>query len=208
MELRNRIVGAIGTVALFTGMTAGVAFADTATIPTSVQVTCPTPASVELSGDGTFAPINNILTQDDTSTAPGAFVVTVDMGCYWGPWQVNAEVSAFVAGPLQFFSGDHFALEDATVESYFNDPFDGPFDILAPTASDAEFAPIPGFPIGDAAGENAIFETTEVFFWIFQLPDIPAPFVSEASYTGTLTDLPFLLSGNYSATLTVELTTD
>lgn len=205
MELKNKLVGIVGAAAMVVGLTAGIATAqvtDTASMPTSVQITCPTPAQVYLSGDATFAPIANILTQDDTSTAPNSIDLLVDMGCYWGPWQVNAQVSNFIAGPGLWFSSSHLSLEDATVESYFLDPIDGPFDLLEPTANDADFF--------GPADQDVILETTEVFvFWPFPaIVDLPAPFVTTASYTGVLTDLPIVLSGNYVATLTVELATD
>lgn len=126
------------------------------------------------------------------------------MGCYWGPWEVDAQITNFRAAPGQWFHASHFSLVDATVDSYFLDPVDGRFDLLEPTANDAHFT--------GPRDENTILETTETWFWWFgwhQGPDVPAPFVTTASYTGELTNLPaYLHSGTYSATLTVELTND
>lgn len=203
MELRNRIVGAIGATALLLGMTAGLASAqvvDTDSTEASVIIDCAAPLTVEIGGSAAMADIDDIFTQNDTSTAPGGIGLTVDMGCYWGPWQVNASVTNFSAGPGRWFSADHFSLQDATVETYFLDPIDTPWDLLEPTANDAYF--------WGAGDEDTILETSENWFFFWQLPDTPAPFVTTASYTGHLTDLPIVLPGTYTATLTVELATD
>ncbi len=201
MELRNRIVGAVGAAALMIGMSVGIASAQSSdSIETSVQIGCPAVATVELGGNATMAPITNIFEQDYTQTASGAIQLEVDMGCYLGPWQVNASITNFSAGPGEWFSADHFSLQDATVETYFLDSIDTPFDFLAPTANDAYF--------WGAGDEDTILETTENWFFWWQLPDTPAPFVTTASYTGHLDDLPILAEGEYTATLTVELTTD
>jgi len=207
MELKRKLIGIAGSAMLLAGMTAGVATAqvtDSDTMQTSVQITCPVPATVALGGDVAFDPITDIINDHDTQTAPGAIEVTVDMGCYWGPWQVNAYTTNFVAGPFMWFSADHLSLVDANVDSYFLDPIDGPFDFLEPEASNAYF---------NGAGpinQETILETDENWIWWpwIQGPDDPAPFVTEASYTGQLTNLPILLTGNYVATLTVELATD
>lgn len=203
MQIKRTILGVAGVAALGMGLTAGIASAqDSDSMTTSVNVNCADAATVTLGGNGAFAPIANGVTQHDTQTGQGAIKLTVDMGCYWGPWQVDASISNFVAGPGQWFSGSHFSLEDATVESYFLDPFDGPFDIAEPTASDANF-------FAPYIDQDTILETQENWFWWWQLPDSPAPFVTTASYTGVLTDLPAIpTSGNYTATLYVTLSLD
>lgn len=204
MELRNRIVGAVGTSALLLGMSMGIVSAQvvsTDTIQTSVDVSCVAPMTVVIGGNATMDPITDIFTDNDTQTGAGAIDVTVNMGCYLGDWQVNASVTNFSAGPGQWFGADHFSLEDATVDSYFLDPLDTVFDLAEPTANDAYFF--------GPADEDTILETQEnFFFWLIFGQDVPAPFETTASYTGHLEDLPWLLSGNYTATLTVELATD
>lgn len=208
MELRKRIVGAIGVTALLLGMTAGMAgaqesFADADQMQTSVNIGCAAPMTVELGGNGAMAPILDIYSQKSTQTANGAINVTVDMGCYWGPWSVYANVTGFAnqSGPGGF-SASHYSLEDATVTSYFLDPFDGPFDLSSPVAEDADFW---GAFDWD---EVLTTDTAWVWWWGWQEVDVPAPFVTTASYTGHLDGLPILLPGLYTATLTVELATD
>jgi hypothetical protein len=190
------------------GMTAGVATAqDTDSAVGSVTISCPIPATVQLGGNFDFDPIANIYQQQSTQTDAGEIDITVDMGCYWGPWQVGAQASNFTA-PGGAFSASHFSLQDATVSSYYLDGIDGPGDPLEPEASDAFFS--------SSSDEDVILETDENFIWIFQLPDTPAPFVTTAEYTGHLDNLPVPLlialgvtnTMTFQTTLTVELTLD
>ena len=209
MELRNRIVGAVGTTALLLGMTVGIASAQTSSVDTSVYVECPDLAEVTLGvggGGGIFDPIvldTNNTSNNDTQTAADDFIVTVDMGYYLGPWQVNADITAFVAGPLQFFPGTHFSLGDSEVTVSTSGPLQ---PLFGPDANDAVFIPAPW---AGGTGANAIFETASNWItWWNPNDDFPAPFVSEAVYTGYLDNLPVVPTGNYVAELTVELTTD
>ena len=209
MELKNKAFAVVGTLAIGLGLTAGVASAqvvDTASTGTSVDIDCDHPITVELGGSGVFEPIPDILVQDSTQTQD-PFVVTVDVGCYLGPWQVNATVTAFVAGPGQFFTGDHFSLTNPVLTDYAF----APVSALAPEVDGTDFV---GFIGG--VGEDSIFQTRQNIitlpWWLgggtVQLPDTPAPFVSTAEFDGALTDLPFVIPGEYEAVLTVTLATD
>jgi hypothetical protein len=204
MALRNKIIGLIGVGALTVGLTAGIANANTDQAVGSVEISCSIPATVAM-GDFSFAPVD-LLVSDSTSTDPGAVQIAVDMGCYWGPWQVGASATSFTSPTtVQSFSASHLSFEDAAVETYSLEPIDF-LGVLEPTASDAYFT------AGGSGG--TVLETAENFFLWWQLPDSPAPFTTTASYTGHLTDLPFIFSsitGNthtFSSTITVTLTLD
>lgn len=209
MELKKKLLGIVGVAAMTVGMTAGVATAQSVDTATgSVTISCPHPATVQLGGDFVFDPIADIYAQDDTQTANGAIDITVNMGCYWGPWQVGAQTSNFTA-PGGFFSASHFSLQDAAVTSYYLDGIDGPGDIFEPDANDAYFS--------SSSDEDVILETSENFltFWIAN-DDFAAPFVTTAEYTGHLTNLPVPVlialgvtnTMTFTNTLTVELTLD
>lgn len=204
MSIKSKVFGLVGVGALGMALTTGFATASTDSITTSVQVTCPQPMTVDVGGNATFDPILDSINDHDTSTAPGAITVTVDMGCYWGPWQVNAKTTNFVAvgNPFLWFGANHLSLQDATVETYAAEPID-PFSILEPEASNAYFS--------GPTDYDTILETAQTWIWFPYIPgpDIPAPFVTEASYTGVLSGLPTALpSGTYQSTLTVVLTAD
>lgn len=200
MELMKRIIGFAAAVALMLGMTAGIANAQSTDGGSgSVTLSCGEPMSVSIN-DFTFAPID-LYVSNDTATAEDAVQITVDMGCYWGPWQVSASATPFTSGTtLQTFSASHMSFVDADVAIYSLEPIDF-LGILEPTASNANFG----------TSGNTVLETAENFFLWWQLPDSPAPFVTTATYTGTLTDLPFIfatLIGNshtFTSTITVTL---
>lgn len=186
--------------ALFALMSVGNVAAQPATDSEQVtlNVVCPVPVSVDLSGDLDFEEINAY--GQATSTAPGAIDVKVDVGCYLGPWQVNASITNFTGTTGDWINAHHFSLENAVTDTYFLEPID-PLGFVEPTASNAVFS--------GPNDEEAILETDENWIWFFgwhQLPDSPAPFITTASYTGVLSDLGFTLPGHYQATMTVELT--
>jgi hypothetical protein len=207
MTLVKRLIALTAAIALMMGTIAGLAStanANTDSAQGSVSISCGIPATVEMN-DFAFAPVD-LLNSDSTSTDPGAVEISVDMGCYWGPWQVGASATPFTSGSTsQTFSASHLSLEDANVELYSLEPIDF-LGVLEPTASDAFFT-------GGGNG-GTVLETAENFFLWWQLPDSPAPFTTTASYTGHLTDLPFIFSsitGNahvFTSTITVTLTLD
>lgn len=211
MHVKNKIFGVLGALVLTLGMTTGIASAQT-DVPVSLQVLCSDLSNIKITGDGTFTPIDLATNAPSYSSSTGtnALTVEVNVGCDFGPWHVNATVDRFdtglgLLGP--WFSGDHFSLTAGPVTSYFGNTL----LTTPPTASNATFDPIPGFPIGDAGSTAPIFKTSNVIICFFGCwdtgLDYPAPFVSTAQFTGHLTgleDLP-LVEATYSSTLTVEL---
>jgi hypothetical protein len=205
MQIKNKFFGAVGVAALgLTILTGPMASAQDSSdsIQASVTISCPDVATVEVGGDANFDTIN-ILDENDTQTGDGAIEVTVDMGCYWGGWSVSAQSTNFSAGPGMSFSASHLSLQDATTESWYLQTGVPLADaITRPDASDAFFS--------SSSDSDTILETNESFVWWLLNGDatVPAPFVTEASYTGVLTDIPFLaFSGDntYTATITVDL---
>jgi hypothetical protein len=196
-----------GTLILGLSFTGGIATAaDEDTLGVSLNVLCTELSDITISGDGTFAEIDMAEDEHSTQTAANALTVEVDSGCDFGPWHVDAEISRFQNG-LASFAGEVFSLDAGPVTSFF----DGSGFLVPdpPTANDAEFDPIPGFPIGDAGSDAPIFETTNIVVFGFPTPwDYPAPFVSTAKFTGHLDDVDTLIEGNYTATLTVILVKD
>ena len=192
---------ALLAVAVFSMMSVGSAFAaveDADTSAVNLTVVCPASPYVDLSGDIDFADIDAY--GQSTTTLPGVIAVTVEVGCYLGPWQVNASITNFHGSTGSWIHADKFSLVDAETDIYFLEPIDL-FGFLEPTANDAVFVG------GDSS--DAILETAENWFWFFgwhQLPDSPAPFKTTATYTGVLSALGFTLPGEYQATMTVELT--
>lgn len=213
MQLKNKAFGILGALVLTLGMTTGIVTAQSeADIPVALSVVCNDLREISITGNGTFEEIDlaDNASSYSSSTADGALLVTVDVGCDFGPWHVNASVERFdtnlgLLGP--WFSGDHFSLEAGNVTSYYGDT------LLTdpPMAYDREFEPIPGFPIGDAGSEAPIFKTSNVIVCFLGCVDLgfdyPAPFTSTAAFTGHLdglADLP-LVEAIYSSVLTVEL---
>jgi hypothetical protein len=206
MELKKAFA-ILGTVVLSLSATAGIATAaDEDSLDMSLSLLCTELSDITISGNGTFDEIDMALNEHSTQTAPNALTVEVDSGCDFGPWHVDAEISRFQNG-LASFAGEKFSLDAGPVTSYF----DGNGFLVPdpPTANDAEFDPIPGFPIGDAGSEAPIFETTNIVVFGFPTPwDYPAPFVSTAQFTGHLDNVNTLVEGTYTATLTVILVKD
>jgi len=222
----KRLVAFVAVAALMMGTVAGLSssvYADQSdTIVGSVSINCPVPATVELNGgdaEVAFAPITNIISNPNTSTDPGAIKLKVDMGCYWGSWQVNATATRFTSTTThQTFSANRLSLVSEGVDSYALDPFDDPLwfdDVLEPDASDAHFSCNSSTnPLGPC-GEEILATDTNLLTWILEfltggeLTGAPAPFVTEASYTGVLSNVPFLWGNNtYTSTITVELAYD
>lgn len=203
MELRKRLMAIVGITALMMSMTAGMASAQaTDTAGASVILNCAAPMTVELSGDIDFGTVNLIAENGATG---GTLGLTVNMGCYWGPWSVDASITNFTAPVFGgVFSASHFSLLDPDVTSYFLNPLDGPFNICEPDANAGIF---------DGSGDGGtILETSEsLVTWLLCPPLVidthaAAPFTTTATYTPTLSGLsPFLPSGTYTATLTVDL---
>jgi hypothetical protein len=232
MTRLKRLIAIAGAGALMMGTMVGLSTSvladDEDTIVGSVSISCPTAASVSLTGEQVdFAPID-ITETDETSTEPGAIQLTVDMGCYLGPWQVNAAATKFTSDTTaQWFGANHLSLEDPQVDSYFFDPVDDIYvnlpwplpdinlpDVAEPDASAAFFECGSTNPNGSCGEE--ILETSQnlvTFFINLLVPGayvaMPAPFITEASYTGVLSDIPFLWGEHtYTSTITVELATD
>lgn len=209
MQIKRTFLGIAGVTALALGLGGGIASAndasvDSDSITTTLNVDCNQAATVKIFGNGAFAPMNGSTFQDSTQTGEGAIKVAVDMGCYTGGWSVDARISAFRDDDGDYaFSGDHFSLRDATVDYYFLDSVDTPADFLAPTANNAYFD-------HSYDTESDILETSNSWFFWWNDFDVPAPFVTTASYTGYLSDMGDvdLTDGAYSATLTVTLSLD
>lgn len=210
MELRNKAFSFLGAIVLTLGMTTGIVSAAEDDINVSLQVLCSDLSEISITGDGTFDTIDIADGDTSSSTEREALLVEVNVGCDFGPWHVDAEVSRFetglgLLGP--WFSGDHFSLEAGTVTSFFGNTL----LTTPPTANSAEFEPISGFPLGDAGSEAPIFKTSNVMVCLFSCwdtgLDYSAPLVSTAAFTGHLdglNDLP-LVEAKYTATLTVIL---
>jgi hypothetical protein len=203
MSLKTKALGLVGVATLGVAMLSGGAAYAGPTLPASIDISCGSPATASLGGNADFAPIN-ILTQNDSETAAGAIELTVDMGCYWGGWSVDAQSSNFVAGPGRSFSANHLSLQDATVTDFYLKTgvpiLDG---FTEPDARNAYFS--------SSSDQDTILETNESFLqWLLTgNPNVPAPFVTTATYTGVLTDIPFLAfsgTNTYEATITVTLT--
>jgi hypothetical protein len=205
MSLKTKALGLVGVASLGVAMLSGGAAYAGPTLPASITISCPSPATVNLTGNANFAPIN-ILSQNDSSTTPGAIGLTVDMGCYWGGWSVDAQSSNFSAGPGKNFSASHLSLQDATVTDFYFKTGVPIFDAFTePDASNAFFS--------SSSDTDTVLETNESFLqWLLTGDaDVPAPFVTTATYTGVLTDIPFLAfagSNTYTATITVTLALD
>jgi hypothetical protein len=209
MKFGQKFVSLVGLFALIFGMTAGMAAADSSSssMELGLNVQCLDRMDVAISGSGTFTtgldegndPLERMVT-----TNPGAIKVQVNVGCYQGPWTVNADVTAFRNGS-DWFDGSRLNLDAHRVYSVYNGngeqvPF-GPGDPLAPIAHDADFS-----GGGSHSGsENDIFHTRLIER---RGPDTVqrAPWTSTALYTGQL-DLSQLnlKEGSYTSTLTVEL---
>lgn len=209
MSIKSKLFGLVGVATLGVALASGLATAsapvDQDSITASVDISCLQPMTVSLDGsDATFAAITDSYNVHDTSTGTGAIQVTVDMGCYFGPWQVSAQTTNFLQqGGFGWFSASHLSLVDANVDTYALSAGDF-LGTLEPDASNAYFS--------GPYDKDTILETSENWIWWFgwqQAPDSPAPFVTVASYTGKLTNLPTAIAtGTYQATLTVSLTTD
>ncbi len=208
MSNLKRLIGLVCAMALMMGTAAGLATTANAqgtdSGEGSVTISCSIPSTVSIN-DFAFNPVD-LLNSDSTSTGPGAVQIEVDMGCYWGEWQVSASATPFESNTTsQTFSASHLSFEDAEVDTYSLEPIDF-LGLLEPTASDANFS--------NSGNGGTILETAENFLFFWQLPDSPAPFVTTASYTGHLTNLPFIFSsitGNshtFTSTITVTLTMD
>lgn len=213
MERGQKFVSLIGAMALLFGMTVGIAFAgdhqpdsSTSSMELGLDVQCSDRMDVTLSGSGTF--MTGLDTSDPMdrrlTTNPNAIRVQVNVGCYMGPWAVNADVTAFRNGST-WFDGSRLYLDAGRVTSVYNGsgervPF-GPGDPLAPIAHDADFS---GGGLYNGS-EKDIFHTRLIER---REPDTVqrAPWTSTAYYTGEL-DLRGLdlKEGTYKATLTVEL---
>jgi hypothetical protein len=208
MKFGQKFVSVVGTLALGIGLTAGVAFANDGNAQSqmdlSLNVTCQRVADVRVSGNGSFAPIDIAGGSYSTSTADDAIKVAVDVGCYWGGWRVDAEVSRFRSiDTNDSFSGGRLSLEAGEVTSVFDGSFPGsPFtEPIAPHAHDADFQ--------GSNDEELIFHTTNLFNLIGADPALfenPAPYQSTARYTGHLDNLNDVKPGEYIATLTTVLT--
>jgi len=198
MKAPQKFMSLVGAVALCSGMTFGIASAQTNDLPVSLDVTCSQPNTVTVTGDASMSYDVASLT-GEAQTGPEAIMVEVNVGCYLGPWQVNAQITNFVAGPFQVIPGQNFSLEAGTVNA--------PWALIQdPVANDADFTQS---SFVSADGDNAIFETYKLFSLPWWLGgddvDAPAPFVSQAYYTGHLDGLNLATPGDYDAELTVEL---
>lgn len=165
----QKVFSTIGAVALGMSLTAGAVFAeDEASMPLTLNVECSTLSDVEVysgDGNGAFDSIDIAYNETSTSTETGDIKIKVDVGCDFGAWQVTAEISRFQDGSiLKSFSGDKFSMTAEGVDTSFYDGW-GILEPKAPSVDDAEFVPIPGFPIGDAGSEAPIFYTTGNILW-------------------------------------------
>lgn len=206
MELRKRLVALVGITALMMSVTGGVvSAADSAQVGAVVTLDCAAPMTVTLEAEDDAINFGTVelIAADGATAAP--LGLTVNMGCYWGEWSVDASITNFTApGVLGgSFSASHFSLQEPEVESYFLDPVDTGFDACEPDANVGTF---------DSAGDTSTILETSTGLVQFLCPPIlqgfyaAAPFETTASYTPTLAGLSqYLPSGDYSATLTVVL---
>lgn len=202
MKISQKLVSTVGAAILGLGMTAGVAFAADpnaqSQMDLSLNVTCQQVADVTVSGNGSFAPIDIAGGNYSTSTSSNAITVGVDVGCYYGGWRVDAEMSRFRSGS-DSFSANKFSLEAGPVSSFFDGNFLGAplFEPLPPHSHDSTFGG------GDA---DEIFHTTNLVWGDPQITENPAPYTSTAKFTGHLDNLYGVEPGEYISTLTTILT--
>ncbi len=208
MKLKGKVLGIVGVAALGASlMSAGSAMAESSgEVDLSVHVSCVAQNVVTFEA-GPFADYNPV-TDSTTTTDDGAIKLGVDTGCYLGPWQVNVSASSFEnEHGLPIFFANSLSLVDphVTVSTFSGtNPFTG--NDRAPQANPVTF----NFP-GD--GSNPMLETSAATFWGWPVGyDNPAPFLTEAEYTGQLSfsDLQrAVLVGlgdhTYTATMTVDL---
>lgn len=164
----QKVFSAIGAVAIGLSLTAGAAFAAEKKDSTdlSLKVECSKLSDIKvytgvLDGEsgGAFAPIDIAYNEFETSTAPGDIKVRVDVGCNFGAWQVDAQVSRFQDGSIfKSFPGEKFSLEFVDVTASHYDGW-GIIQPRAPHGHSADFEPIRGFPIDDAGSTAPIFHT-------------------------------------------------
>lgn len=200
LTFSRKLVGVFALALLCASMAPGLALADDEdTAAVTLSVTCNNPGNVTME-DIDFGTI-----ESGTPSVSSTATLTVDMGCYLGSWQVDAQMSNFLGGPANFggfginwISAEDFSLENGNVDVYFLEPIDL-LGFLEPETSDAIFT-------GDD-DVDTILETTTSFLWFLLTGDfdVPAPFTTEATYDANL-DLPAVIfADDYEAELTVTL---
>lgn len=190
--MKRQILSALGALVLTVSMSSGIAMAQSTDV--SVDIICSELGLVDISSSSDFDQIDLALNETTSSTAPGAIEVTVDVGCYFQAWHVDATVSPFWDGGLLFFPGTWMTLDFVSDSGPLVQGQDGNFD------------PVPGFPPGDGESDDEIFGTAVIISGFGFDLDTPAPGPSSATYTGNLTLQGPVFPATYTSTITVSLT--
>lgn len=201
MNLKQRVIGVIGTVALCLSLGSGLVSAQsTDEADTNLNVTCPLAASVDVNVTGSFS-VDSTHGTGTSADLPGGFNINLDLTCNWSNhFQVAASIGTFAyvgtvpnSNLASSFSGSLFSLTGGTstysgVTSLF--PLAG--------APDVQTNVFQGLPTSDP---NVI---QQGYLFIFPAA---APGVTSATWDGHLSFLPLnLAQGTYTAPLTVTLT--
>jgi hypothetical protein len=201
MSLKGKLFAAIGAIALGASLVSVAPASAQTSAELTVNVVCPV-VGAELSVDGGFADINPFV-NSTTSTSPGAIKVKVNTGCYLGPWNVTASATQFFNSEtdLPFIPVSSLQIVDGQVTTSVFDG-GGILEPPAPSTNNVSFNLL-------GAGSDPLLETTPLFLGF----DAPAPYITEAKYTGKLNMGPGVLAvlaaagddQTYESTLTITL---
>ena len=197
MNLKHKVLGTVGVVALGLSLTSGIAYADDAA-DTIVDVNCPYTSTVDVNVNGNFAVDSEA--GDTSASLPDGFEIVLDLTCNWSnDFTVGATIGTFEfdgvapVGSAQSFSGSHLLLSGGS------GVYDG---VTVPLIAGAPNVEANVFELLQTSDPDVIENDTFFGLW-----GLASPGVTTATWDGSLSLLPLnLAGGQYIAPLTVTLT--